>query len=65
VVEAAQMATLVLSEPRLVFEPTVAAWYIAREAESTELCPLRVSSAASARRHFDVNEHIWGPLRDW
>jgi len=37
VVEVAQMATLVLSEPQPVFEPTVAAWYIAREAESTEL----------------------------
>jgi len=59
------MTALVLSEPRPVFEPTVAAWNIAREAESTEFGSLRVSRAGSGWRHFDVNEHVWGPLRDW
>ena len=57
------MAALVLSEPRLVFEPTVAVWNVAMEAESTEFSPLRALRAASVQWHFDANEHDWEPLR--
>ena len=56
----AWMAALVLSDPRLVFEPMVAAWNIAREAESTEFSPLRILRSASVQWHFDVNWTTFG-----
>ena len=43
----------------------IAAWHVAKEVKSTECCPLRASSAASAWWHFNVNEHVLGPLCDW